>query len=187
MKFIIGLGNPGIEYKDSRHNAGFIVLDALLEAGPNFAGPGSTSDGAKLKYNKRFKAEVAKDGEIVYIKPMDYMNNSGQVVRSVVDFYEGQPNLDDIFVIHDDLDLELGQFKIVKGKGPKIHNGLLDLYKNLGGMDFWHLRVGVDSRGGKRTIPGHDYVLQRFSASEMKKFKAIQGDIIRDLKEKVYT
>lgn len=159
MKYIIGLGNPDKEYQKNRHNIGFIVLDKLIEY---------LNIGSNFSYNAKFKAELIKDNERIFIKPMNYMNNSGQVSRSVIDFYGKDLKINDVFVIHDDLDIELGQYKIQKGKGPKVHNGLINLNQHLNSEDYWHVRVGVDGRDGDRSMPGSNYVLSNLSDSELK-------------------
>lgn len=159
MKYIIGLGNPGSQYQKNRHNIGFIVLDQLVDQ--------LKLDG-QFSYNKKFKADILKSNDLIFIKPLDYMNNSGQVVRAVIDFYEKEVNLDNVIVLHDDLDIEIGQYKIQSGKGPKVHNGLLDLNKYLGEDSYWHVRIGVDGRAGDRSVPGSNYVLSNILSSEIK-------------------
>lgn len=159
MKYIIGLGNPDKEYQKNRHNIGFIVLDKFIDY---------LNINAEFKYSAKFKAETIKDNNYIFIKPMNYMNNSGQVSRSVIDFYEKDFKIDDVIVVHDDLDLELGQYKIQQGKGPKVHNGLLNLNQHLNSENYWHVRIGVDGRDGDRSIPGSNYVLSNFSDSELR-------------------
>jgi len=158
MKYIIGLGNPNKEYQKNRHNIGFIVLDKLISY-LNIKG--------QFNYSAKFKAEIIKDNNYIFIKPMNYMNNSGQVSRAVIDFYSKDFNIDDVIVIHDDLDIELGQYKIQQSKGPKVHNGLINLNQHLGSENYWHVRIGVDGRDGDRSMPGSNYVLSNFKDSEL--------------------
>lgn len=162
MQFLVGLGNPGPQYQRTRHNVGWQVLDALaVELGaPSFHNQAS------------FKAEVSKASDVILIKPQTFMNASGEAARAVIAFYSGQAamaaqSFDNVFVIHDDLDLELGTFKLQFGVGPKVHNGLASMGQQLGTDKYWHVRVGVDSRQGDRQIPGSEYVLQPFSADEL--------------------
>jgi PTH1 family peptidyl-tRNA hydrolase len=173
MKYIIGLGNPDKEYQKNRHNIGFIVLDKLIEY---------LNIGDKFSYNAKFKAEIIKGNDLIFIKPMNYMNNSGQVSRSVIDFYGKDFDINDVIVIHDDLDIELGQYKIQQGKGPKVHNGLIDLNQHLNSENYWHVRVGVDGRDGDRTIPGSNYVLSNFTDSELKLIDASLEKMFTELK-----
>jgi PTH1 family peptidyl-tRNA hydrolase len=174
MVFIVGLGNPGPEYIQTRHNAGWLLLDKVAAA---FEAP-------SFSFQKKFQAEVSKVGGLVFIKPQTYMNNSGQAVRSVLDFYNQpitQPGLKDLIVFHDDLDLELGSYKLQLGTGPKVHNGLGSVYQHLGSQDFWHLRIGVDNRAGDRSMPGSSYVLKTLTADELKLMLDQVPAIIRQL------
>lgn len=172
MKYIIGLGNPGKEYEQNRHNVGFMFLDY-------FASKLSLGD---FSHSNRFKADLIKETKFLLIKPMDFMNNSGQVASGIINFYDKQVNLDAIIVVHDDLDIELGNYKIQKGKGPKVHNGLRDLDSHLIGDAYWHVRIGVDSRNGDRSIPGSNYVLSNFSYTEKTVLHDVFGEIAEELK-----
>ena len=174
MKYIIGLGNPGSEYENTRHNIGFILINHLIEL-LNIKG--------QFSYSKKFKAEILKSEDLIFIKPLDYMNNSGQVTRSVINFYEKSFDLNNIIVLHDDLDVKLGKFKVQKGKGPKVHNGLLDLNKHLGGEDYWHIRLGIDGRDGDRSIPGSNYVLSNFENSELELIKSYLPSLLGEIKD----
>jgi PTH1 family peptidyl-tRNA hydrolase len=166
MQIIIGLGNPGAEYAITRHNAGWLAVDAWAQA--NQAG---------WQLQKKLQAEVAKDiaGDRLFIKPQTFMNNSGQAVRAVLDYYahfshlsatDQKAVLQDLLIVHDDLDLTFGQVKLQFGKGPKVHNGLLSLEAYLGTQEFWRGRMGVDGRGGNRKMPAKNYVLQPFTLEE---------------------
>lgn len=109
--------------------------------------------------------------EVVLFKPQKFMNRSGVEVKKLQ-----VRNLQDLYVIHDDLDIELGKFKISFGKGPRVHNGLLSIYEQLGTKDFWHVRIGIDNRlktGFKGT--GEEYVLQNFRPEE----KIIVNSVIK--------
>lgn len=177
MKFIIGLGNPGAEYQKNRHNVGFMIIDQLLE---------SMSSDAAWQSNSKLKAEVAKIGQIIFIKPQNYMNNSGQVARQVINFYEKTFNSEDVIVIHDDLDIKLGEYKIQLDKGPKAHNGIIDLDKHLGGSNYWHVRVGVDNRAPEmQGMGGADYVLANFMNEELDKLSQTNQYLINQLKDMI--
>ena len=151
MKLIVGLGNPGEKYKNNRHNVGFMVVDRLMEL--NLAG-------------------------VVLAKPQTFMNKSGIAVKKLTKRYPLPPNA--LYVIHDDLDIELGKYKISLGKGPKVHNGLRSIYEQLGTKDFWHVRIGIDNRlktGFKGT--GEEYVLENFRPEEKKIINKICQEIQR--------
>lgn len=152
MKIIVGLGNPGKEYQNSRHNVGFEFVDRL-------------AGGVKFNLDSKFEALVYKEKEVLFVKPQTYMNESGRAVRRIFDFYK--MNTDQIIVVHDDLDLKLGEYKIQKGVGPKVHNGVSSVEASLPDKDFLRVRIGVDNRektfyGGS----GADYVLGKFSQEE---------------------
>lgn len=141
MKLIIGLGNPGNKYKNNRHNVGHRVIDE----------------------GKSQKLKVKSD---VWVKTNTFMNDSGSFVRKMLNAYSLVPSA--LFVIHDDLDIRLGEFKIQKAVGPKLHNGLESIEKELGTNDFWRVRVGVDNRTQENRTPGEEYVLMDFTDEERK-------------------
>lgn len=136
-----------------------------------------------FQLNKKCQAFLTQSAGVILGKPNTYMNNSGQAVRAVVDYFSIKT--DDVFVIHDDLDLELGNYKLHFAKGPKEHNGLLSIYQHLGTQNFWHIRIGVDGRGGDRTIRPSDYVLQRFLSSEQVRLEAVINEVVRLLSVKI--
>lgn len=127
----------------------------------------------------------------ILAKPQTFMNESGQTVSKIVNQYKIISS--DIWVIHDDLDLHLGQYKIQKRKGPKVHNGLLSIYEKLGTRDFWHVRVGVDNREKienrkwkmENYMNGKDYVLMNFNANELKVIKLTIDKVVENLIERI--
>lgn len=139
MKLIIGLGNPGSKYVHNRHNVGHMVID-------------------ELQPTTRIKGLIIK-------KTDSFMNNSGFFVKKQLSKYPSVTT-SDLYIIHDDLDIQLGAFKIQLGKGPKVHNGLNDIYEKLGSDQFWHVRVGVDNRDPENRTKGDVYVLQDFTEEE---------------------
>lgn len=171
MKLIVGLGNPGPEYVGSRHNVGFAMVDGIAKQFSIF----------NFQFSKKFNADVVKHDDLILAKPQTFMNRSGQAVQALVHFYNIKPQ--DIFVIHDDLDIELGSFKIVQAKGPKIHNGLNSIEQSLGTKDFWRVRVGVDSRTPEERAVwrGRDYVLSRFPQTQQAKLAQVVATICQEL------
>lgn len=150
MKVVVGLGNPGEKYANNRHNLGFMVLDKL-------AGTAS--------WESKFEALVLKSGEYLLVKPQMFMNRSGEAVAKLVNFYKVGGG--DLWVVHDDLDIRLGEYKIQRGVGPKVHNGLTSVEEQLGTANFWRARVGIDNRPtGMARTPGEDYVLADFTEEE---------------------
>ncbi len=179
---IVGLGNPGVEYAKSRHNAGFMAVDRLV----NHLGASSRSVDnldvwEELPTFGVYRANLVIDTKLIQVqvlKPQRFMNQSGTTLLGYWSYYWKQIWQNDrasfsnrLWVIHDDLDLPIGQFKIQFGTGPKVHNGLLSIYQVLGTNQFWHVRVGVDGRLGSRQQAGQDYVLASFSSQESKLFE----------------
>lgn len=162
MKLITGLGNPDDKYKFTRHNAGFMVLDYL-----------GYKWGFDFKFESKFNAQVAKinhNGEsIVFVKPMTYMNLSGNAVQSVMNFYKIAP--EDILVIYDDLDIPLSQMRFRPKGSAGGHNGIKSIINSLGGNNtFDRLKIGI---GPQLPIPAETFVLQNFSQEEMTGLKEV--------------
>lgn len=179
MNILVGLGNPGQKYVGTRHNLGFEVLDILV-----------AQLGIQFSSSKKTLSEIAKFGSSALLcKPHTFMNNSGQAVRALMEYYHlpieaENPN---VFVVHDDLDLPLGSIKLQYGTGPKGHNGLLSLYEHLGSKMFWHLRLGVDNRGEQRNaIVPSEYVLQNFLSDEQSTVDQEISEAVALLKEKLF-
>jgi PTH1 family peptidyl-tRNA hydrolase len=140
IRLIVGLGNPGPEYETTRHNAGFWLADHIAD-----------DLRASFSMEKAFSGFVAKARQgadnVVLLKPMTYMNKSGQSVGAVARFYKFAP--EQVLVLHDELDLMPGQVKLKQGGGHAGHNGLRDIQSALGSPDFWRLRIGI---GHPRTL-----------------------------------
>ncbi len=154
MKLIVGLGNPGKEYDGTRHNVGFIIID---EVAKHFG---------ISKYDAKFKGYCAKtniNGEqVLLLKPLTYMNLSGESVRAAIDFYK--IDIDDILVVFDDLDLEVGRIKF-KGKSSSGgHNGIKSIEQHLGTNEFKRLKFGI---GRDVNIPVVKYVLGKFRGDDL--------------------
>ena len=159
---IVGLGNPGDRYRDTRHNYGFMLADALTEKGSDRTRLTLGKGAAKLCDLERITLPGTKSQWLV-CKPMTYMNESGQAVARVSQFYKIE--LENIMVLHDELDLPVGRMKMKLGGGNAGHNGLRSISQHLGSNDFYRLRLGV----GKPNLPGQDtrnFVLSSFSLQE---------------------
>ncbi len=154
MFLICGLGNPGKEYIDTRHNIGFALIDKLVSF-YNF-----------VSYKKDSKKEIFKgvinNNSCFLLKPLNFMNLSGQPIREVMNFYKIEKNK--LFIIHDDLDLELGKVKVKVGGGSGGHNGLSNIDEMIGN-DYYRIRVGIDHPGEKYLVS--NYVLNKFNETEM--------------------
>ena len=172
MKLIVGLGNPGESYKNNRHNIGFMVLDEILKQRKIIW---EESKIGKLEYSWF----VNKNGKIELIKPLNFMNNSGYSV--VYATKKHKLDLKDLYIVHDDLDIKLGEYKIQFGKGPKEHNGINDIQEKLGTKDFWFVRVGVDNRDSENRTLGEKYVLEDFRNDEKLALEGVINQICKKL------
>lgn len=175
MKLIVGLGNPGNKFRDTRHNIGFMVVDRLASDLSTSAVVWDQSD--------RHKALLFRVGELLLVKPQTFMNNSGIPVKSLVDFYRLAP--EDAWVIHDDIDLPLGKIRIREKGGSAGHHGVDAIMKVLGTDRFVRFRLGIgrgmESTG--RTMDKHwhhraviSFVLSRFRQGEAGKLKHLVKD-----------
>ncbi|HLD27162.1 MAG TPA: aminoacyl-tRNA hydrolase [Patescibacteria group bacterium] len=183
MNLIVGLGNRGEKYLHNRHNVGFMMVDFIFNQIKNEKIVPSEVEG--LKYDKYAQAETGiykiNNEKVILMKPMTFMNQSGDAVRSCVARYSSDLS-DDVFIVHDDLDIRLGEYKIQKGKGPKLHNGIASIEKALGTSDFWRVRIGIDNRHKDVRIQGEIYVLQDFLYEEKEGLHAVFTDICNALK-----
>jgi len=166
MKLIIGLGNPGPQYFNTRHNFGFLAANFLQDSLPGFSG---------WQANEKFKALLSEgqiDGEkILLAKPQTFMNNSGQAAKLIADFYKLEPA--DILVLHDDLDLPLGEIRVSRNSGAAGHKGARSVIEKLGTKNFLRVRLGIKpakqtflARFFKKFTPTEKFVLQKFSEEE---------------------
>lgn len=169
MKIILGLGNPGVEYTNTRHNAGILFVDYL---GARNQELGASTYGWRREKNKM----VFKTDKFVLLKTASvFMNESGNLISNL------QSLISNLYVVHDDLDIKLGEYKIQKGKGPKVHNGVESVEKALKTKDFWRVRIGIDNR--TTPISGEEYVLQRFSLEERDILNRVFEEVINDHSE----
>ncbi len=159
MYAIVGLGNHGSKYQLTRHNIGFLVADGLH----NFVGANT--------YNNEKKALVAKanvEGErALLIKPQTYMNNSGESVTALLNYYK--IDIKNLIVIQDDIDQEFGKIKLQQARGHGGHNGIRNIHQLLGTNDYVRLKFGVGRPNGKMDVA--DYVLQNFNDNELEQLK----------------
>jgi PTH1 family peptidyl-tRNA hydrolase len=154
LKIIVGLGNPGPEHLLTRHNAGFWFVDAL-----------AAKAGARFRSHTKFQGEICRTqlsgGEVTLLKPMTYMNRSGLAIRALFDYLKVQAS--EVLVVHDELDLPVGEVRFKLGGGAGGHNGLRDTITHIG-QDFWRLRLGIGHPGDKSEVI--DYVLRRAPKEE---------------------
>ncbi len=164
FRIIIGLGNPGKEYEKTYHNAGFLALEHLARktvGKPAFA---KASTG---------KWEYLKTGETVLVRPLTFMNRSGEAVKGALAYFKVPP--EKLLVIHDDSDLPLGKCKLVLSRGSAGHKGVESVQKALKTKNFWRLRLGIRPTGARRAKAG-DFVLAKISATGLKMlYSALDG------------
>lgn len=158
MKLVIGLGNPGKKYQNNRHNVGHQVVDKL-------------------------KAQTSKRKDIVVTKTNIFMNDSGSYIGKLISTYHLEPSA--LYIIHDDLDLPLGTWKIQYAKGPKVHGGIADIEQKLGTKDFWRIRVGIDNRNPETRMEGEKYVLENFLPEERIILDKVINEIVSNLQFKI--
>lgn len=171
---IVGLGNPGSQYSQTRHNAGFWFLDALYKQTATGTGNGD----AGLRLQAKVSAEIYRARvyarDCIFAKPVVFMNHSGQAVRALLDYYK--VNTENLLVAYDDLDLPPGTARLKKGGGHGGHNGMRDIFRHLDSTDFLRLRIGIGHPGFKDAVTG--YVLSRPPADQEQKIMHSIGDAI---------
>ena len=171
MKLIIGLGNPGEEYKKTRHNAGFLAVDKIVLSIKYQV------LSTQLKFNTEISNGTIDDEKIILAKPQTFMNNSGQAVKTILDYYKIK--LEDIIVIHDDLDILLGKYKISKNSSSAGHKGVQSIIDYLGTKDFMRIRIGIMTENKK--TPTEKFVLERFSEEEMEIVEGVIEKIVKNI------
>lgn len=156
MKLVVGLGNPGDKYKNSRHNVGFMFVGFLVQNNlPQF----------------------------VVKKSDSFMNDSGLSVKKILK--KSNIEIENLYIVHDDLDISLGEFKIQFAKGPKVHNGIASIERELGTPEFWRIRIGVDARNPESRTLGEKYVLEDFSLEEKEILNEVFTKVLLQLKNGV--
>lgn len=161
MKLIVGLGNPGKKYNKTRHNTGFIAIEAIRAAMEEY-------DPSVWELSKKFNAEISGCAigarKIILAKPMTFMNDSGIAVALIANFYKIPPR--DIIIIHDDKDIPLGDLKIQLDRGSAGHHGVESIARHLGTEEFTRIRIGVASENKKKMSDTADFVLSNFGLFE---------------------
>ncbi len=194
MQIIVGLGNPSEKYKNTRHNVGFMAVGAMAK-----------QQNLIWQFNKKFNTEIAKTKDtecpighsvsenITLVKPQTFMNNSGQAVQAVLSYYKLLPKKLGIIqkkdsdlsnmltVIHDDLDIELGKYKISLDSRSAGHKGVESIINHLKTKNFKRIRIGIKTEMADK-MPAEKFVLQKFSEEEMKIINDLIPEIIKEIK-----
>jgi len=178
MRIIVGLGNPGERYRNNRHNVGFQFIDYFIGQ-YQISKIKNQNDKSKIKKKEMLHVTCYMLHDLILAKPQTFMNQSGLAVRKIIRNWKLE--IGNLIVVHDDLDIPLGKFKIQKGVGPKLHYGIQSIEKELGRSDFWRVRIGVDNRQKTGLVDGETYVLQDFTMGETEVTKKVFEKIIKSL------
>jgi len=161
---IIGIGNPGKKYENNRHNVGQMFIDYITQ----MSNVKCQNENLKLK---TFKTNC-------------FMNESGKEVKKILKKLQVTGyRLQDVFIVHDDLDIPLGKFRIDFARGPRLHNGLKSIEETLKTKDFWRIRIGVDNRQKTGWVDGETYVLQDFLPQER---EILEKEVFGEIVKKIY-
>lgn len=158
MKLIVGLGNKGNEYNNTRHNVGFMVVDNYINKNNLIL---------KSKLDGLYAETIINGEKVIFLKPQNYINLSGDVINKYIKYFK--IDIKDILVIHDDMDLEIGTFKIRYKGGSAGHNGLKNIEANLKTNEYKRIKIGIS----KNNIDKVDYVLGKFSSIELSKLNKV--------------
>lgn len=164
MKLIVGLGNSGEEYSKNRHNTGFIIVDEF-----------ASKNSMLWENSSKFDAEMCVSKDFILAKPQTFMNNSGDAVSKILSFYK--IGIENLLVIHDDVDLQFGEVKKQLGASSAGHKGVESIIEKIGTQEFWRVRVGV-GRPEDKNIPTEEWVLRDFTDEEVAKIKNISSEIV---------
>ena len=165
MKLIVGLGNPGKNYENTRHNIGFQLLDYIAN--------NKGLDFSKEKFNGKYTEYNVNGEKVILVKPLSYMNLSGSVVSQFANFYK--IDIKDILVIQDDLDMHFGRIKIVNNSSSGGHNGIKDIERFLVSQGYNRLKIGISN---DKSFDTKDYVLGKFSKEEVEKLNSIYSNLV---------
>lgn len=180
MKIIVGLGNIGAKYEQSRHNCGFMFIDALIESVK------SKNTEIEFKNESKFKAFVTKvtlnDETLLLVKPTTMMNLSGEAVAKILNFYK-EP-IENLIVIFDDVDLPLGKIRVRDKGSAGTHNGMKSIIASIGSENFKRIRIGIESRGvlTPKQMDISSFVLEGFNKEELLILKDSLAEAIKELK-----
>lgn len=165
MKLVVGLGNPGLNYENTRHNVGFRMIDKIINK--------YNIDLSKKKFDGLYGEANINGEKIMFLKPQRYMNLSGTVIREFINYFK--IDISDILIIYDDLDTEVGKIRLRYKGSSGGHNGLKDIEKNLNTKNYNRIKIGISNN---KSIDTKDYVLGKFSKEELEKILKIEETIV---------
>lgn len=171
MKMIVGLGNIGPQYDGTRHNTGFMVVEAFAKKhGINIK---------TRKMNAKLGSDFLNGTKVLVVEPTTFMNDSGIAVKPLMDYFDVKP--EDVIVIHDDMDLPIGKIRIKDKGSAGGHNGIKSIIANLGSENFCRIRVGIQHPAKNNTVV--NYVLGRFSKDQLPEFKMASDHAVNALED----
>lgn len=168
MKLIVGLGNPGNEYNNTRHNIGFMMLDDYLKS--------KNLIDYKSKFNGLYIDANINGEKVIFLKPQKYINLSGEVIKKYLDFYK--IDISDLFIICDDLDLNVGNYKLKEKGSSGGHNGLKNIELNLNTKNYKRLKIGISNN---KNIDTKNYVLSKLNKNDLNIYQNEESQIFRIL------
>ena len=175
MILIAGLGNPGRKYKKTRHNIGFRIIDEFQKE----------NSFPKFKLGKKFQSEMSESAlageKVILAKPQTYMNSSGTAVKSLLGFYK--ISAENLIVVHDELDLPIGDIKLSKDSGSAGHNGIKSIIQEIGTQNFTRIRVGI--KPNFEIAEYKDFVLKKFSKDEEQTIKAAVKNSLEEIQSAI--
>ena len=175
MKLLVGLGNPGEKYEMTRHNAGFLALDMIAH----------TWQADAFSRRDVLHADIAKmraqNKTVLLAKPTTFMNRSGSAVHALLDYYK--LTSDDLIIVHDDKDFDLGEIRVANESSSAGHNGVQDIFDTLGTKGITRIRIGIGPKPDD--IPTDAYVLSRFTPEELKELRNMESTIVKTLTEHI--
>ena len=170
MKMIVGLGNPGLEYVNTRHNIGYMFIDAFAKA--------NNVSIDKKKFNGLYTETFINGEKVILLKPQSYMNLSGEVVIQYLNYFKIK--VEDMLVINDDLDMEFGKLRLRQDGSSGGHNGLKNIALHINTENFKRLKVGISNN---KNIDTKDYVLGHFSKEDLELLDSKKEEVVNLLKD----
>lgn len=174
MYLIIGLGNLGKKYKKTRHNIGFIIIDELIK---NYK---SEIKNYKKKFNSSIWEVDFNNQKLILAKPLAFMNNSGRPIKSII--YNLKSNIQNLIVIHDDIDLPFGKIRVSKNSSSAGHKGVQSIIDELKTKNFTRIRIGIQPKTGKPKNT-EKFVLEKFTKQEREQLKKIKKEAVLKIKQ----
>lgn len=180
MKIVVGLGNPGEKYKNTRHNAGFLVIDKLVDNLPNRPNHPESSKWTTESNSEIIKTQIATQS-VLLLKPLTFMNLSGKEIKKAM--IKNNISPEDLIVVYDDIDIPFGEIRVRQGGGSAGHNGINSIVEEVGSDNFIRVRIGINPTRSvsleptpHNLLPIADFVLEDFTPEEKEKLEKIMED-----------